>query len=177
MFFPDAYARAHAHPRPRAYACGRTLAARSSRQSILGGGLSLQTPSSEERLRRTPITLLSSNPCSVTPTTPAHAARMSHSARAAAARTPPPAPGKHTPTPQTRERRTLGSVTPKVVVREIHVYEFYSSGFGSNGTKWDRLSRPQKHARRNQENIVQITGQFWRRSSGSYKKKNVTVQN
>ena len=49
------YARAHAHTRPRAYACGRTLAARSSRQTMLGGGLSLQTLSSEERLRCAPF--------------------------------------------------------------------------------------------------------------------------
>jgi hypothetical protein len=31
------YVRAHTRPRPRAYACVRTLATRSSRQSILGG--------------------------------------------------------------------------------------------------------------------------------------------
>ena len=49
------YARAQAHTRPRAYACGRTLAARSSRQTMLGGGLSLQTLSSEERLRCAPF--------------------------------------------------------------------------------------------------------------------------
>jgi len=50
-----AHTHTHTRTRPRAYACGRTLAARSSRQSILGGGLSLQTVSSEERLRCAPF--------------------------------------------------------------------------------------------------------------------------
>ena len=50
------YARAHAHTRPRAYACGRTLASRLSTQTMLGGEeLSLQTLSSEERLRHAPF--------------------------------------------------------------------------------------------------------------------------
>jgi hypothetical protein len=51
------YARAHAHPRPHTYACGRTLVARSSRQTMIGGGGggSLQTLSSEERLRIAPF--------------------------------------------------------------------------------------------------------------------------
>ena len=45
----------YTHTRPRAYTCGRILAARSSRQTMIGGGLSLQTLSSEERLRHAPF--------------------------------------------------------------------------------------------------------------------------
>ena len=61
------YARAHAHTRPRAYACGRAIASRSSTQTMQGGREKTQRggggwgcpcrlcPTCEERLRRVPL--------------------------------------------------------------------------------------------------------------------------
>ncbi len=56
------YARAHAHTRPRAYACRRAIASRSSTQTMQGGrgggggGCPCRLcPTCEERLRRAPL--------------------------------------------------------------------------------------------------------------------------